>query len=73
LAAASAPITPPAPALFSTMTVCFNTACRRWPSSRASASEVPPAADGTMMRTGLAGQAACGKVSVGAMPRAAMD
>lgn len=57
---ATVPITPPAPARFSTM--------KGWPSAapssvlkaQATASSAPPAPKGTMMRTGLAGYCCAG-------------
>ncbi|CFN77952.1 Uncharacterised protein [Bordetella pertussis] len=51
----SAPILPPAPERFSTMTDCPSSSPRRAPSMRATTSVAPPAGKGTMMRMGLSG------------------
>src|SRR5262245_8847128 len=47
---------PPAPVRFSTTNCCLRELDRCSPTMRASASPVPPAPNGTMMRTGLVGQ-----------------
>ncbi len=59
LATATAPMLPPAPGRFSTTTGCFHISLSFWPSARASTSDVPPGANGTMMRIGLLGKAPC--------------
>ena len=51
----SAPSAPPAPPLLSTITVCPSASPSRWPTTRAMMSVVPPAAKGTINRTGLLG------------------
>src|SRR3954470_2627392 len=56
LATRSAPRLPPAPGLLSTITGWRNASCSLLPTSRASTSTAPPAANGTMMRTGLFGK-----------------
>src|SRR5207253_5047920 len=48
---------PPAPGLFSITTDWPQTSCRRLPTRRAVVSVEPPGVKGTMMCTGLAGQA----------------
>jgi hypothetical protein len=52
----AAPMLPPAPALFSTMKVCLSDSVSWSPITRAAISVVPPAAKGTTIRTGFAGQ-----------------
>src|SRR5262249_27407524 len=54
-ATTSAPITPLAPALFSTTTVIPNACSNRRPIPRANASTAPPAVVGTIIRTVLCG------------------
>src|SRR2546422_929691 len=58
LAAAPPPMRPGPPALFSTITGVFSDSPMACPTTRAVMSVGPPAGKGTMMRMGLAGQAA---------------
>src|SRR5262245_22665244 len=53
----SMPSRPPAPGRFSTTTCALKETDSRWAAKRAMKSEPPPGAKGTMMCTGLAGQA----------------
>ena len=64
LATSLAPLLPPAPGLFSTMKVWPKTFCNSGAKARARMSVVPPAANGTTMRTGLDGQA-CARAASG--------
>jgi len=50
-----APIEPPPPLLFSTTSVCPSATFARSATTRATMSVVPPGANGTISRTGLAG------------------
>src|SRR5262244_553829 len=66
LATTSGPILPLAPGLFSTVKVCFRFGCSLSAMSRAPMWGVDPAANGTMIRTGLVGQSCA---MPGAAPR----
>ena len=57
LATASVPITPPAPARFSTTTVWPSAGCSFSAITRAMMSVVPPGGNGTTIRTGRFGHA----------------
>src|SRR3954471_606903 len=73
LATRSAPRLPPAPGLLSTITGWRNASCNLPPTSRASTSTAPPAANGTMMRTGLLGKFCAEAAPHGATSAAAVS
>ena len=58
LATISEPITPLAPARFSTTTGCPSRTLNRWMIRRAITSTAEPAGSGTIMRSGRSGQSA---------------
>src|SRR5882757_7704900 len=62
-ATASAPSTPPAPALFSTTKVCPESSLIFWQRMRESVSVAPPAGKPLTKRTGRAGQDSCEKAT----------
>jgi hypothetical protein len=70
-ATAAAPTAPLAPVLFSTMTVVLSISPSGCVMSRAITSDVPPGGNGTMMVSGLSGQAVAAKD--GAAISAALD
>src|SRR5215210_8024511 len=59
------PMPPPAPPLFSTMTLCFSSLLSAAATGRATVSATPPGGNGTIIVTGLAGQASSARTIVG--------
>jgi hypothetical protein len=69
--AAATPMALPAPGLFSTITAWPSCGASTSASTRAEPSAPPPGAKGTMMRSGLVGQASAAPAARGSPPTAA--